>query len=481
MNETERITQWVEYKIGKLLTDDIEKEIRSESSTFDVDKYSQMMFETHFSNESGISDDSLKLNFESDEFDLTDAFSSDDDQYDFQQPSLDKIIRELQSESEDAKIKALESMEACSAEMLVVQSSWTIARKILQDILRSSEERLSNQLLEVFRRFLLSNEVPKVVCEGFVTLAESVSSQIESINASRISESPRELYDFKQNKWMYGKISGAIEVIFKSIWLLVQSQKGIPLKWSRFNEKRLREIVFSFIQMLSSTKSLKNNERVCGLEILSVLDPKATWCSNWCHGATGRSLLYSVLKTHKKFFAEIVDFLLIWIKDGESSTTDKIKSVTKIKLPPITDRQEIRSKSENLNTFNISKHSSRSLKGNRSAPPFPADEKIHHQKEKISSDRMLKRIPKEVANEAKFCHCLSMIVYIIQYQGGRSLFPLEVASRRRRITVLDLSETIINYINGRMFFSARNPLTTDDYQEHMLKLIEILKSSIKKE
>lgn len=149
MNETDRIAQWVEYKVGKILTDDIERNVQSESSAFDVDKYTQMIFETHFSNESGVSEDSLKLNFESDEFDLTDAFSSEDDQYDFQQPSLDKIVYELQHQSEEGKIKALESMEACSAEVLVIQSAWTVARKILQDTLRSGSERLSNQALEV--------------------------------------------------------------------------------------------------------------------------------------------------------------------------------------------------------------------------------------------------------------------------------------------------------------------------------------------
>lgn len=99
-----------------------------------------------------------------------------------------------------------------------------------------------------------------MVCEGFVTLAESVCFQVEAVNASKIAESPGEKRGLKNNNWLYGESgsrNSAIETLFKSIWLLVQSQKGIPLRWSRFNEKRLREIAFSFINMLSSSKNLK--------------------------------------------------------------------------------------------------------------------------------------------------------------------------------------------------------------------------------
>lgn len=133
-----------------------------------------------------------------------------------------------------------------------------------------------NHYLQVFRRFLVSHDAPKIVCEGFITLTESICFQIELLNSGEDPVSMEEIYYFKENKWFPKDSidvgckqtevqsplsprndSSNVEVLIRSIWLLTEAQKAMPGMWVRFNERRLREIIFSFIHLLSSSLSFE--------------------------------------------------------------------------------------------------------------------------------------------------------------------------------------------------------------------------------
>lgn len=93
------------------------------------------------------------------------------------------------------------------------------------------------------------------------------------INSENRRNSLEEIYDLKENMWLNQKITpsrqssleehlkvqefGNPEVLIKSMLLLIKCQKQMPGKWIRFNDKRLREIVFAFIHLLSSTTNLE--------------------------------------------------------------------------------------------------------------------------------------------------------------------------------------------------------------------------------
>lgn len=147
MNVTEKLTKWVERKVGKLVEKEVESKIDSENSTFDVEECAEKLLNSVCLNEDEIKDlkdeltvdSEFHLDFESDDTNKSDVTSQDSldcEHYDFQTPSLDEIVSNLQSQSKEIRIKALEILEASPAEELIVQTSWTIARKILQDMLR---------------------------------------------------------------------------------------------------------------------------------------------------------------------------------------------------------------------------------------------------------------------------------------------------------------------------------------------------------
>lgn len=145
----------------------------------------------------------------------------------------------------------------------------------------------------MFRRFLLSYDAPKIICEGFITLAESVHFHIEMINTREGTVTSEEIYDFKENKWFWKndekprkqekriqekfcprnkKGSVDVEILIRSMWLLIEAQKSMPGKWIRFNEKRLREIIFAFIHLLASnlTSEVSPLEKYLNLVLLIV-------------------------------------------------------------------------------------------------------------------------------------------------------------------------------------------------------------------
>lgn len=93
------------------------------------------------------------------------------------------------------------------------------------------------------------------------------------INSREGTVTSEEIYDFKENKWFWkndektrkqgkhnpekfcprNKNGGVdVEILVRSMWLLIETQKAMPGNWIRFNEKRLREIIFAFIHLLAS-------------------------------------------------------------------------------------------------------------------------------------------------------------------------------------------------------------------------------------
>lgn len=150
MNVTEKVTKWVEKKVGKLIDEEVNSRICSESSTIDVEECAEKLLNSVRLNGDDIrelknelfNEEDYHLDFDTDDSDnksdVTSQDSLDCEHYDFQTPSLEEIVTNLQSDSEEVQVNALEILESSPAEELVIQTSWTLARKILQDMLRTN-------------------------------------------------------------------------------------------------------------------------------------------------------------------------------------------------------------------------------------------------------------------------------------------------------------------------------------------------------
>lgn len=99
---------------------------------------------------------------------------------------------------------------------------------------------------------------------------EIVCFHIENFNLDIDPVLFEEIYDLKENKWLHEETISYktkfpdkmipmtskledLEILLKSMMLLINCQNQMPAKWLRFNEKRLREIIFAFVRLLSYT------------------------------------------------------------------------------------------------------------------------------------------------------------------------------------------------------------------------------------
>ncbi|KAK6626167.1 hypothetical protein RUM43_006473 [Polyplax serrata] len=490
MDLSQKLTQFVTKKLGSVIDRDLSDRVQDENIFFDVNAYADELFDKHFSPseienvENEIMGNRCRSNeYESDN--STDAENNSHESFEFDGNefltlSMEEIIRNLQSTVPSVRTKCLRELEIC-ADDLINQTSWNVVKKILQNFLEGETDRETHLLtLKIFQKFLFCSNKPQVVSEAFTILAEIISVRIEVANLLRRRNSYEEIYDLRENKWLLNKkipsvaTNGSVmdsEILIKSMILLIKCQKQMPGKWIRFNDKKLREIVFAFIHLLSSTTNTEY-EKVSGLELLSVLNPTGNWCKHWCHTATGRSLLCSALRKYRTFFTHIIEIILLNLRRRKSN-----------QLLPVIDNYRLRDVSpQNHNQTRIFPDGKQGkenwLDGDRSQTARSAPISIKSKSEtKLKSTYVVMDIPRNVTAEAVFCHSLSFVTVLIQFRSGRALFPVQTTCRKRLLTVQDLVTSLTDYlraferddeniIGGVKLKSA--------YKEHMIEVMQML-------
>lgn len=78
-------------------------------------------------------------------------------------------------------------------------------------------------------------------------------------------------------------------------------------------------------------------------------------------------------------------------------------------------------------------------------------------------------VPNTILEQALFTHCFSMVTYLTQYRAGRTLFPVNISTRRRHLTMFDMISSMINYIQK---FEQNN--TNESNSQHFSNLMIIL-------
>lgn len=142
-------------------------------------------------------------------------------------------------------------------------------------------------------------------------------------------------------------------------------------------------------------------------------------------------------------------------------------NTSKHSLYDVTDVKVERDKENSKNGRGKSVHSAPISQGGKN--------EIKNQRKSISK-YLIERIPKEVAAQAMFCHSMSLVVVLIQFRSGRSLFPVQTTSRKRLLSVHDLVSSMTEYLQNLDYYKVKGVTFTPTYKEHMFEIMKILQS-----
>lgn len=110
--------------------------------------------------------------------------------------------------------------------------------------------------------------------------------------------------------------------------LILEAVREMPKNWLRYGERRVEEIIGVFVNLLSmhSYDNRFNLPRdiMFPVHILSVLDPKAKWCTQWLHGAFGRHLFLNTLSQNSTFITFLVGEILSYLETYQNDHPEYI-------------------------------------------------------------------------------------------------------------------------------------------------------------
>lgn len=100
--------------------------------------------------------------------------------------------------------------------------------------------------------------------------------------------------------------------------LILEAVKEMPKNWLRYGERRFEEVVGVYVNLLAmhtndSKFSLLGNI-LYPFHILSVLDPKAKWCTQWLHSAFGQHLFLNTLSQKSALITFLVGEILSYFE-----------------------------------------------------------------------------------------------------------------------------------------------------------------------
>jgi len=111
-------------------------------------------------------------------------------------------------------------------------------------------------------------------------------------------------------------------------FLILEAVKEMPKHWLRCGERRFEDIVGVFVNLLAmhTYDSRFNLPRdiLYPFHILSVLDPKAKWCTQWLHGAFGQHLFFNALSQNSTLITFLVREVLSYFEAFQNDHTGHI-------------------------------------------------------------------------------------------------------------------------------------------------------------
>lgn len=249
----------------------------------------------------------------------------------------------------------------------VSQPLWPSIRKSLREFLQSDDNELFDKALQFHVR-LLSSQIHGAVKEGFLNLVETLSGfWLSKKLIQRVSYKNSNII-VEENK---------ILIIMK---ILVHFLKEFPSVWIRYPAQYVTEIIDYFFSIFSIHVTRKGEERMSFLDMLSLVDPKASWFHAWTHGEFGRKKVFDALKSKSSLLSSSLSFCFSYLAEERKLVAGQ---------------------------FNDS-----------------------------LSSTMLKFL--------KFNHCLSILFCIIKYSDGREMFPIYDHVRKDYFTIKKVLHVFVN-------------------------------------
>ena len=111
-------------------------------------------------------------------------------------------------------------------------------------------------------------------------------------------------------------------------YLILEAVNEMPKNWLRCGERRYEDIVGVFVNLLAmhTYDSRFNLPRdiLYPFHILSVLDPKAKWCTQWLHSAFGQHLFFNALSENSSLITFLVGEVLSYFEAYQNDHTEYI-------------------------------------------------------------------------------------------------------------------------------------------------------------
>ena len=165
---------------------------------------------------------------------------------------------------------------------------------------------------------LMQSASPVCIREGFINLVEGLHLYYSNMCHNSLPSIENGLDGSNPIHCHLSQIS----------YLILEAVKEMPKHWLRCGERRFEDIVGVFVNLLAmhTYDSRFNLPRdiLYPFHILSVLDPKAKWCTQWLHGAVGQHLFFNALSQNSTLITFLVGEVLSYFEAYQTDYTGHI-------------------------------------------------------------------------------------------------------------------------------------------------------------
>ncbi|XP_074540670.1 protein broad-minded [Halichoeres trimaculatus] len=318
----------------------------------------------------------------------SDSDSSFNQSYAFiRQEQLQVLADKLDSSKpKEVRWEALQALCCAPPSDVLSCESWSSLRRNLCAALTDPD--LSDNVLQFFAKSFSSSPL-NVTREIYTSLAKSVESSFLSHKLSFPTASAH--MDINRPE---------INRLLKQIRLMNDFQKEVTTFWIRHPEKYMEEVIESTFSLLSfhhdhGSSSPRTEKTLLPVNLLALLDVKATWFKKWMHGYYSRTVVLRLLE--RKYKSLIVAALQQCIHYKDSSERFSLQT---------------------------------------------SDSKSAEQQNSSSVQRSV-YTGKEL-EYAFFVHSLCVLGKLLIYTNGRKLFPIKVRKHKDPVSLTGLVVLLIN-------------------------------------
>ena len=207
------------------------------------------------------------------------------------------VVAELKaSESPDATVKAIASLQQFATCDLVVSPCWGDVVACLSSCLLGSDDELvvESAYQQVWRMFNCSSGATR---ETFAMLVDIISAHVRGGGLSQTVDRTFDAAALPNAR------------LLRLVHLLRCFQLEISKYWTRYGQRNLEHVVDGAVLLLFSTTRSSDGAAARTLSLShfsALLDPRAEWFETWMKGQNSRGCIFACLGKHPHLLAQCV-------------------------------------------------------------------------------------------------------------------------------------------------------------------------------